>query len=96
MTVDPDLIRAGNDAVAEGRADSLSAWVNLALADRVARDRRLEALAAAVAGYERIHGVITPQELAEQARSDRMAARVVRGVREPAARPRPARGRGAG
>jgi len=26
VTVDPDLVRAGNDAVSEGRAESLSAW----------------------------------------------------------------------
>jgi nucleotide-binding universal stress UspA family protein len=79
VTVDPDLIHAGNDAVAEGRADSLSAWVNAALTEKVAKERRLAALAEAVASYEKKHGVISAQELAEQARADRESATVVRG-----------------
>ena len=39
VTIDPDLLEAGQQAVASGRADSLSAWVSGALADRVAADR---------------------------------------------------------
>jgi len=31
VTVDPELVEAGNRAVAEGKADSLSGWVNGAL-----------------------------------------------------------------
>jgi hypothetical protein len=79
VTVDPHLVQAGNDAVAEGRVDSLSAWVNLALADRVTKDQRLRALADAVDAYEAEFGVITPAELAAQQRSDRASARVLRG-----------------
>jgi hypothetical protein len=79
VTVDPELIEAGNHAVAEGRADSLSAWVNAALAEKVARERRLLALAAAVAAYEERFGAISAQELADQARTDRESALVVRG-----------------
>src|SRR5262245_46900049 len=79
VTVDPALVEAGNDAVAEGRAESLSAWVNAALAARVANERRLQALAEAVAEYEREFGAISPQELAAQARADRGSAIVVRG-----------------
>lgn len=79
MTVDPELVEAGNRAVAAGRAGSLSAWVNEALAVRVERDRRLEALAGAIAGYESDHGEITVAEMAAQERSDREAAVVVRG-----------------
>lgn len=79
VTVDPLLIEAGNDAVAEGRAESLSAWVNAALAERVARERRLVALAHAVAAYEERYGAISAQELVEQARADRESAVVVRG-----------------
>src|SRR5690606_39099349 len=82
VTVDHDLIAAGNDAVAEGRAESMSAWVNAALAERAAKDRRLAALEAAVATYEEQFGVITPREIADQARADREAARVVRGPRK--------------
>ena len=54
VTVDPAFIEAGNDAVAEGRVESLSAWVNAALAAKVAMERRLVALAEAVAAYERM------------------------------------------
>jgi hypothetical protein len=79
VTVDPVLIEAGNDAVAEGRAESLSAWVNAALAARVATERRLASLAEAVAAYERQFGAISAQELAEQSRADRASAFVVRG-----------------
>jgi hypothetical protein len=81
VTVDPEFIQAGNDAVAEGRAVSLSAWVNAALAERIARERRLVALAEAVDAYEERFGVISPQELAAQARADRESAIVVRGSR---------------
>src|SRR5438874_247951 len=95
VTVDPHLIQAGNEAVAEGQADSLSAWVNLALADRAAKDRRLRALAEAVTAYEKEFGAISAGELAEQQRADRAAARVVRGVKPHAARRRGVRSRGA-
>lgn len=79
VTVDPELVAAGNDAVAEGRAESLSAWVNTALAEKFAKERKLAALAKAVAAYEAEFGEIGPQELAEQARADRESAVVVRG-----------------
>jgi len=81
VTVDPEFIEAGNDAVAEGRAESLSAWVNAALAERVARERRLVALAQAVSAYEERFGAISEQELADQARADRESAIVLRGHR---------------
>jgi Arc/MetJ-type ribon-helix-helix transcriptional regulator len=81
VTVDPHLVEAGNEAVSSGRAASLSAWVNLALAERAAKERRLRALAHAVALYETEFGLLTPEELAAQARADRASARVVRGPR---------------
>lgn len=80
VTVDPALIAAGNDAVAEGRAESLSAWVNAALAERVAKERALAALAHAIAAYEEEYGEISARELADQARADRESAIVVRGA----------------
>jgi hypothetical protein len=94
VTVDPQLVEAGNAAVAEGRAGSLSAWVNLALHERAAKDLRLRALADAVAAYESEFGEITAEELAAQARADRAAARVVRGraARPPRGRQRRQRG----
>jgi hypothetical protein len=79
VTIDPSLVKAGNDAVAEGRADSLSGWVNQALAERAAKEHRLRMMAAAIADYERKHGEISVQEIEEQARADRQGARVVRG-----------------
>jgi len=78
VTLDPDLVKAGNEAVSEGRADSLSAWVNVALAERAAKDRRLRALAEALDAYEERFGRITADELADQKRSDRLEARVPR------------------
>lgn len=86
VTVDPELIEAGQQAVASGTAESVSAWVNAALDDKVRRDRKLAALAAAVADFESEFGEITPEEMAAQARHDRERATVVRGQRRPSGR----------
>lgn len=75
-SVDATLLEAGERAVASGKADSLSAWVNEALALKVERDRALAALAAFVADFEGEHGAITPDEI-EGARR-RARARAVR------------------
>jgi uncharacterized protein YgfB (UPF0149 family) len=88
VTVDRALVLAANEAVAAGRADSLSGWVNLALAERAAKERRLEALADAVAVYEAEFGTISQAELVAQERSDRRAAVVVRGPQRARARTR--------
>jgi len=79
VTVDPDLVEAGNRAVAEGVADSLSAWVCAALSEKVRRDRQLTNLRAAIADYEVEFGEITTEEIAAQQRADRERAVVVRG-----------------
>ena len=79
VTVDPELIAAGAAAVEAGRADSLSGWVNQALAERAERDRKLAALDDAIAAYEARAGSITDEELREQQRVDSAAAVVVRG-----------------
>jgi glycerol dehydrogenase-like iron-containing ADH family enzyme len=79
VTVDPELIAAGAAAVEAGCADSLSGWVNQALAERAERDRKLAALDDAIAAYEARAGSITDEELREQQRVDRAAAVVVRG-----------------
>jgi hypothetical protein len=81
VTVDPVLVRAGNAAVKAGYAESLSAWVNIALADRAAKERRLRAMGEAIGAYEAEFGMITAEELAAQERADERSARVVRGVR---------------
>ncbi len=95
VTVDPQLVRAGNDAVADGRVDSLSAWVNLALTERAAKDRRLRALGEAVAAYEAKFGAFTDDELEALQRADRASAIVVRGAAPPSKRSRRGRARGA-
>lgn len=79
VTVDAELVAAGNAAVESGAADSLSGWVNEALAVRAERDRKLAALAAAITDYEAEYGEITEADLAARHRADRAAAIVVRG-----------------
>src|SRR5258708_315955 len=94
VTVDPELVAAANEAVRAGRAESLSGWVNLALSERAAKERRLRAQAEAVAAYEAEFGVISAAEMAAQRRADQAAAVVVRGARRVASR-RMGGGRGA-
>lgn len=79
VTVDAELLAVANDAVERGSADSVSAWVNEALAERAERDSKLAAMADAIAEYEAEHGKITEAEIAAQHRADREAAIVVRG-----------------
>lgn len=79
VTVDRELIEAGQHAVESGQADSVSGWVSSALEDRVRHDRRRAALAAAVADYEREFGEITIDEVLARQRADREGAIVVRG-----------------
>jgi hypothetical protein len=74
VTVDGSLLRAANEAVRSGRASSVSAWVNLALEQQAARERRLRAMAEAIAAYEEAHGVISADEIAQQRRADRRDA----------------------
>ena len=81
-SVDADLIEAAEDAVARGRFDSVSAWVNEALRLKLAQERRLEALAAFVAAYENEHGEITPEEIRLAVRRARTNAVTVRGMRK--------------
>jgi Arc/MetJ-type ribon-helix-helix transcriptional regulator len=80
-SVDADLIAAAEDAVARGRVVSVSAWVNDALRAKVAHDKRLEALAAFVAEFEREHGLIAPEEMDAAARRARGRATPVRAAR---------------
>jgi hypothetical protein len=81
VTIDRELLRAGHAAVASGEADSLSAWVNLALAERAEKERQRAAAEEAIADYEAEFGVMTSKELALQARLDRVAAIRVRARR---------------
>ncbi|MBI2017019.1 MAG: hypothetical protein HYU87_06115 [Chloroflexi bacterium] len=81
-TVEADLLAAGRTAVAEGRAASLSGWVNDALARQADHDRRMKALDEFLRAYEAEHGGITANEIREARR--RASARAV------VIRPRPA------
>lgn len=85
VTVDPELIEAGQAAVASGEAESVSGWVSAAIQDKVRRDHKLHLLRAAVAEYEQEFGEITAEEIAAQRRADRHDATVVRGGRRPGA-----------
>jgi hypothetical protein len=78
VTVDPAVVRAGNQAVKAGRAESLSGWVNLAMTELAERERRLQAMQEAVRQYEREFGNISAAELAAQEQADRRNAVVVR------------------
>lgn len=82
VTVDPELIEAGQRAVESGQAESVSGWVSAALEDMIRRDGKLALLAAAVADYEKEFGAISAEEIVAQRRVDRQDATVVRGRRK--------------
>lgn len=77
-SVDAVLLSAAQLAVEEGRANSVSAWVNDALRLKVEHDQRLQALDAFIAAYEAEHGFITEEEMDEVVRRARSRATVVR------------------
>lgn len=78
-SVDSALVKAGQRAVADGRAENLSAWVNDALRMKTEHDARMQALGEFIAVYESAHGVITEDEMIEASRRARERAVVVRG-----------------
>jgi hypothetical protein len=82
VTVDPELLAAGQRAVESGQAESVSGWVSVALEDKIRRDQKLGLLAAAVADYEKEFGEISADEIVAQRRADRQDATVVRGRRQ--------------
>ena len=74
-SVEAELLAAGRAAVAEGRAESLSAWVNDALRRQTVHDQRLRALDDLLTVYEAEHGEITAEEI--EAASRRASGRAV-------------------
>lgn len=90
-SVDAELLRAAQAAVDEGRADSISAWVNDALQLKAEHDRRMQALDSFLAAYENERGAITEAEIDEAVRRARSRATVVRSA--PANESKPHRGR---
>ena len=85
-SVDADLVAVAQDAVTQGHAESVSAWVNDALRLKADRDRRLAALDDFIAAFETEHCEISEEEMAEAARRARGRAVVVRGPRGRGAR----------
>jgi hypothetical protein len=77
-TVEAEVLAAGRAAVAEGRAESLSAWVNDALRRQADHDRRWRALDEFLKAYESEHGEITGEEIEAATRSTLAKAVVVR------------------
>ena len=80
-SVDANLIAAAERAVAEGRAENVSAWVNAAMRLQLEHDLRMRALGEFVAAYELKHGPITEAEMAAARRRARARAVVVRSPR---------------
>lgn len=78
-SVDPELVAAAHAAVADGRAESVSAWVNDALRRQLEHDRRLAALGDYLAAFAAEHGEITEDEMRAAARQAEPRAVVVRG-----------------
>jgi Arc/MetJ-type ribon-helix-helix transcriptional regulator len=90
-SVDAELVAVAQEAVTDGRAESISAWVNDALRLKADHDRRLQALDESLAAYEAEHGEITDEEMRDAARRARERAIVVRGNPEQRS-PGPAQG----
>ncbi len=91
-SVDAELIAAAERAVAEGRADNVSAWVNDALRLKLERDAQLAALAAFIAAYEEEHGEIGAQEIRQASRRAQAGASLARAAGDKRV-PRRTRGR---
>ena len=79
VTVDADLIKAGQAAVAAGEAESVSAWVNDALRLKADRDRKLRGIDEFIKAYEAEYGEITEEEMEAAYRSMKARAIVIRG-----------------
>lgn len=77
-SVDSELVDAARAAVAAGRAENVSAWVNEALLRHVEHESRMQALDDFLAHYESEHGEITEEEMRDAARAARSRAVVVR------------------
>lgn len=79
-SVDAELVAVAQGAVAAGKAESLSAWVNDALRLKAEHDRRLQALDDFLVAYEAEHGEISDEEMRQAARTARGRAVVIRGT----------------
>ena len=82
ITIELDLLDEVQTAVNDGSCRSVSQWISEAMADRLAEEQRLAVLRQMIAEYEAEHGVITDEEMAEQAQRDRDAAAAIRAAAE--------------
>lgn len=87
-SVDAELLLVAQTAVDEGRAASVSAWINDALRLKADHERRMRALDSFLAAYEAEHGVITEAEIDEAARRAGSGTTVVRCSPTKVAKPR--------
>ena len=79
-TVDAANLEAANRAFREGRAASVSSWVNEAMRRQAEHDRRLCALEELIASHEAEYGDISDEDMEAAARHARERAVVVRGA----------------
>lgn len=79
VSVDAELVAAGQELVSAGDVESLSAWVNQALSAQAERDRKLAAMRTFISEFEAEHGEITDTEIATMTREARSRALIIRG-----------------
>ena len=73
-SIDAELLAAVEEAAAQRRGTTVSAWVSEALRLKLDHDRRLGALAALVTSYEAEHGTISDAEMLAASRHARQRA----------------------
>ena len=78
VTLDPELVRVGNAAVQAGRAESLSEWINTAIATEIDAERRRKSARRALAALSKMHGKMSRKEIDERVAALRAAADRVR------------------
>jgi len=73
VTIDADIVAAVDRAV-RASGESVSAWVNKALRERLEHEARLDALGVALREFEAEHGAMSDEEIAERVRDMRSRA----------------------
>lgn len=80
-SIDANLLDAAEQAVKQGEAATVSAWVNDAMRLKLEHDARLHALADYIADYESQLGEITDRDIADAVRESKRRAISTRGMR---------------
>jgi Arc/MetJ-type ribon-helix-helix transcriptional regulator len=68
VSLDADLVEYAKSAVREGRAESVSGWVNQAMRRYLEEEKAFRAAEEAIAAYEAEFGAITDEDIAEAER----------------------------